>query len=578
MPELDLTAVRYRFLSEEALSSGVRESIFNSWRRSKAMEVSVDPVDLPFIREPELDSPLVQAARPIMRRLAEGLEAEPVSAILTSDDGVVLSRAGAVGRLGRDLDTVHLAPGFSYSESSVGTNGIGTTLETRKPTLVVGAEHYRESLVDLACAGVPIVDPTSGRLLGVLDLTGRIEHGGGLMMTLALSAAKQIEDRLLEFSGTVQSALLQAYNVACRRHVGTMVLAVSDDLVLMNQRLRRTIESTDQSALIEHAVDATSTATRSTVDELPSGITVRITRVDTIETMDAAALFTVHVVEAAATRPNVRRVPVSLPGMVGRSSMWRQTCSDLLRALETSQWAVAAGERGTGRCSALKAAAEVHRSGHVRVFAPEHLSTGDGLVELADELDHEGFNIVLRDIDTLDADTVEHIAALVSDKVDDGWLGMTADISDGDTTLDTVLLPMFMRTIGVPSLRYRVEDLQDLVPLLLRRLTRGDDVSMSPAAMRQLAKYGWPGNVAELRNILAMVVRQQRAGVIEVDQLPPVCRTFGRHTLSQMEALERDAIVRALTENDYNKRAAAESLGLSRATIYRKIKQFSIAT
>ncbi|MFC3243881.1 helix-turn-helix domain-containing protein [Gordonia humi] len=101
---------------------------------------------------------------------------------------------------------------------------------------------------------------------------------------------------------------------------------------------------------------------------------------------------------------------------------------------------------------------------------------------------------------------------------------------------------------------------------------------MSPAAMRQLAKYGWPGNVAELRNILAMVVRQQRAGVIEVDQLPPVCRTFGRHTLSQMEALERDAIVRALTENDYNKRAAAESLGLSRATIYRKIKQFSIAT
>lgn len=74
------------------------------------------------------------------------------------------------------------------------------------------------------------------------------------------------------------------------------------------------------------------------------------------------------------------------------------------------------------------------------------------------------------------------------------------------------------------------------------------------------------------------VVRKQRTGVVDVDQLPPVCRTFGRHTLSQIEALERDAIVRALTENDYNKRAAAESLGLSRATIYRKIKQFSIAT
>ena len=61
---------------------------------------------------------------------------------------------------------------------------------------------------------------------------------------------------------------------------------------------------------------------------------------------------------------------------------------------------------------------------------------------------------------------------------------------------------------------------------------------------------------------------------VEVDQPPPVCRAFGRHTLSQIEALERDAIVRALTENDYNKRAAAESLGLSRATIY----QLSVAT
>ncbi|MCF8570351.1 GAF domain-containing protein [Gordonia sp. HY002] len=577
MPQHDLIAVRHRFLTDATGTDGVRESISNSWRRSMAMDISADPIDLQFVREPELDSPLVEAARPIMQRLADGLESEPVSAILTSDDGVVLSRAGAIGRLGRDLDTVRLAPGFSYAENSVGTNGIGTTLETRKPTLVVGAEHYRESLVGLACAGVPVVDPMSGRMLGVIDLTGRIEHGGALMMTLALSAAKQIEDRLLEMSGSIASSLLHAYNIACRRHAGTMVLAVSDDLVLMNQRLRRTVESSDQAAMLEHAVDCATTGKRSAAEELPSGLTVRITRVDTVESLASAALFTVHIVDSAALTPSSRRLPASLPGLVGHGSVWRQACTDLLRALETSQWAVASGEKGTGRCSALKAAAETYRPGHVRVFGPESLA-GAGLAELADELDHDGFNIILRDIDTLDSATVEQIADLVSGCVDHGWLGMTADLGDGDTTLDTVLLPIFVRTVTIPALRYRIEDLQDLVPLLLRRITRGDDLRMSPAAMRQLAKYGWPGNVAELRNTLLTVVRKQRTGVVDIDQLPPVCRTFGRHTLSQIEALERDAIVRALTENDYNKRAAAESLGLSRATIYRKIKQFSIAT
>ncbi|MCF8590542.1 sigma-54-dependent Fis family transcriptional regulator [Gordonia liuliyuniae] len=577
MPAHDLIAVRHRFLTDAAPTDGVRESISSSWRRSKAMDISADPIDLPFVREPELDSPLVAAARPIMRRLAEGLESEPVSAILTSDDGVVLSRVGAVGRLGRDLDTVRLAPGFSYAESFVGTNGIGTTLETRKPTLVVGAEHYRESLVDLACAGVPVVDPMSGRMLGVIDLTGRVEHGGGLMMTLALSTAKQIEDRLLEMSGTLASSLLQAYDIACRRHAGTMVLAVSDDLVLMNQRLRRTVESSDQAAMLEHAVDCAATGTRSAVDQLPSGLTVRITRVDAVEALGSAALFTVHIVDAVGHTPSPRRAPPSLPGLVGRSSVWRQACTELLRTLETSQWTVASGEKGTGRCSALKAAAEAYRPGHVRVFGPESL-TAEGLADLAGELDHEGFNIILRDIDTLGPATVEELADLLSGRMDDGWLGITVDLGDVDTTLDTVLMPMFVRTVTIPALRYRIEDLQDLVPLLLRRITRGGDLQLAPAAMRQLAKYGWPGNVAELRNTLLTVVRKQRTGVVEVDQLPPVCRTFGRHTLSQIEALERDAIVRALTENDYNKRAAAESLGLSRATIYRKIKQFSIAT
>ena len=95
--------------------------------------------------------------------------------------------------------------------------------------------------------------------------------------------------------------------------------------------------------------------------------------------------------------------------------------------------------------------------------------------------------------------------------------------------------------------------------------------------MRQLTKLPWPGNVAQLRKVLVDTLAMQRSGIIGVDKLPAECRSLARRKLTQLEALERDAIVRSLQENGCSKADAAEALGMSRATIYRKIKEFGIA-
>jgi transcriptional regulator of acetoin/glycerol metabolism len=139
-----------------------------------------------------------------------------------------------------------------------------------------------------------------------------------------------------------------------------------------------------------------------------------------------------------------------------------------------------------------------------------------------------------------------------------------------------LVLPFFTHTVTVPALRHRIDDLDDLVPALLRDLTRGADVRLGSDAMRQLAKLPWPGNVAQLRRVLSEAVALQRSGVIGADKLPAECRSVARRKLTQLEALERDAIVRSLQENGGSKLDAAESLGMSRATIYRKIKDFGI--
>ena len=64
---------------------------------------------------------------------------------------------------------------------------------------------------------------------------------------------------------------------------------------------------------------------------------------------------------------------------------------------------------------------------------------------------------------------------------------------------------------------------------------------------------------------------------LSVDKLPPECRSLAKRKLAQMEALERDAIVRSLEDNSNNKLQSAIALGMSRATIYRKMRDYGIA-
>ena len=167
-----LVRARTSFLVDDAVEAGaVRDTILASWTRSREWDVETDNVELSCEFDAEPDSPLTRAARPVLSDVSDEFAGEPVSVILTDADGVVLQRRTGDSALHQQLDKVWLAPGFSYAEKFIGTNGIGTALEGRGPAQVFGHEHYVEHLAELACAGAPIWHPVSGKLLGVIDLT-----------------------------------------------------------------------------------------------------------------------------------------------------------------------------------------------------------------------------------------------------------------------------------------------------------------------------------------------------------------------------------------------------------------------
>jgi transcriptional regulator of acetoin/glycerol metabolism len=577
---------RLRFLTYDAFPAGdVRRPVLASWVRSRRRNLPADRIELPYVADPDLDQPLARSATPVLRRLHEHLDGHPISVILTERNGLVLRRLTADTQLARHLDKVHLAPGFSYSEQFAGTNGIGTALERGGPMHVFGHEHYAEDLEDLACAGVPIKHPISGKIVGAIDLTCWRKDAGSLLITLAKTTSDQIHAALLKDSSAREQQLLQEYLLAGRRS-GEMVLAVNDDLLLMNATAQQNLDGSDQAAVLAHAADMLAEVGSNTLAvELPSGRRVRINCRPVPEDGPSAGVV-IQITEqtALATSVKANRPPSrpELPGIVGKSAPWLATARTVDNAYRAGNWIVISGERGAGKVALARAAhLQNNPAGSFHLVdaaeASDHFAD-DLEAELTDDTVHA---LVIRHAERLGAARLDElVGALHSGRErrlsDPPWVALTVTTGgSGERDLGE-LLTLFPSTVDVPPLRHHIDDVRELVPFFLSHLSHGD-LSCSPETMHQLLRSAWPGNTAELHEVLKRVVQhRRRTGVIVPADLPPNLQATSRRSLSQLEALERDAIIRSLLDNNGNRREAARSLGMSRATIYRKIHDYGI--
>ena len=107
-------------------------------------------------------------------------------------------------------------------------------------------------------------------------------------------------------------------------------------------------------------------------------------------------------------------------------------------------------------------------------------------------------------------------------------------------------------------------------------MSAGRVSSVTPGLMTRLLREPWPGNLAEVADLLHGMLAVQTKGILDVEHLPQGFGAGMRRQLTPMEWMAREAIVEALRSCGGDKTLAAESLGISRASIYRKIKAFGI--
>jgi DNA-binding NtrC family response regulator len=141
-------------------------------------------------------------------------------------------------------------------------------------------------------------------------------------------------------------------------------------------------------------------------------------------------------------------------------------------------------------------------------------------------------------------------------------------------------------TVHLPTLRERRSDIPQLVHCFLDRYAPGENIQVSAGAMKGLLQYDWPGNVRELENCIARAVALGDHRLIDVSDLPPAICGAQSETITGHEAaalsttaladLERMTILRVFEQVAGDKVLAGKMLGISRATLYRKLKRFQI--
>jgi transcriptional regulator of acetoin/glycerol metabolism/DNA-binding CsgD family transcriptional regulator len=230
-------------------SAAVRPEIAASWHRSMAVDLQPDRLEVPYEPEPHPDDRLERAARPVLDRLVDDLESTSMALLLSDRQGHIVDRLTRDRMLRARLDRIMLAPGFCYQESQIGTNAIGTALEQRAPSMVMGSEHFADALTRMACAAAPIIDPTTSSVLGAIDLTCSVEGSHPLMLAVAKRSAHLIEQRLVSANPAADRVLLESFLRARRGARGAALVGLNGQAMYTNAPAVKLLHDMDRALL-----------------------------------------------------------------------------------------------------------------------------------------------------------------------------------------------------------------------------------------------------------------------------------------------------------------------------------------
>jgi transcriptional regulator of acetoin/glycerol metabolism len=613
-----------RFLTGEPHAAAPAGNyVVSSWQRS--LHLGVDPTGraapfaafgdaLHLLRERHHD--LRSAAATVFADVPELLAGSQSIMVLTDANGVVLDSIGDGRTLEQGLD-IHLMPGGDWREDVVGTNGIGTALATGRPAQVHAAEHFCEGIKSWTCAGAPIFEPGTNDILGVIDISGPPSTYQRTNLTLAVTAARQIEAALGEQIAQERMRLLEVclQRITSCDAAGLIALDSAGRLVHATGRIPSSIGIGERVPGLERHLPIEQWAARLPVGWRPEWLNP--------VSLDGRAIGAILVIpdkpRSIAARPPQAGSEAdpgrnSFDHIIGRGAAMSAAVS-LARQLAGRHVPVLIeGETGTGKellaraihddadgrrpfiafnCGAVSrelVAAELF--GHVPgAFTGATREGRPGRFELAhqgtlclDEIGEMPLDLQPVLLRVLEEGVVYRVGDTHPRRVSVRLIAMTnrdlrAEVEAGRFRRD-LFYRVSVTAITVPPLRERTEDIDGLVEHFNRQLSTRHNLPMrrfGPGVMEALRAHPWPGNVRELRNLIERLLLTSNGETIARDDLPAeFARGGGAQPSSSLVEAERETIARVLQQERGNLAGAARRLGISRSTIYRKMVRYGI--
>lgn len=222
----------------------VREPIADSWRRSAA--AGVDPSGTrvaPVVADADETSarweihPLAVMAPLIRSCLAASADESRHLIVVSDENGVLLWLEGNATVKLRAADSMNFAEGTLWSEGGAGTNAIGTALAAEHAVQVFATEHFNEVVQAWTCAAAPVSDPDTGKVIGVIDLTGEMSTVHPHSMAVATATAQAVEAQLRCEMLDHDGRLLARYGEHLQSGSGPRALVTPSGRVIASQPL-----------------------------------------------------------------------------------------------------------------------------------------------------------------------------------------------------------------------------------------------------------------------------------------------------------------------------------------------------
>lgn len=613
--------------------SYLAKAIERSWHRCLIngldKHVAVAPVRMTaqeLKARQEQNQLLIDHTEPEMATLSEQIAHTRSMVILTDKEGVILRSMGDQSFVS-EAERVSLSPGTSWSETHRGTNAIGTALIEQSAITVQGSKHFLKHHHTLSCSAVPIFG-AQNQLLATLDVSNDLEIPQQHTLALVKMAAQMVENRLFkashqadiavhfhsraEFIGTLWEGIAlfnEAGQLIATNRSGQFQLHLDASLTQLhfNQlfdhslyHLKRNANTTKSlifstyltnGARIYAQVDFLNhTKAPTTQNNNPQSILrTSAANLDLLDNGDPQVKLAITQVKQVIGK----EIPILIQGETGVGK-------DLFaRAIHD------ASPRATGPWVAVNCAALPEGLIEAELFGYEEgaftgarkkgnigkIAQANGGTLFLDEIGDMPLSLQARLLRVLQDRAVTPLGSTQSTDVNFALISATNQSLKTQVTNGAFRSDLYYRLNGLsvmlPALRNR-SDLTAIIQVIMH-IEQANDIEMSDEVMQIFADHPWPGNIRQLHNVLRTAIaladgQSIQRGHLTQDFMEELFNTKVENPQREKAISEKtlhnasETMIRqSMQQHAGNISATARSLGISRNTLYRKLKQFDLA-